>query len=70
MAPQIGGYRSLFILLATPLSLASPIKELFQLAEERRKDRGFSLSDGWPVGPVSASRVVPLLLDIRLLISL
>ena len=26
----------------------------FQLAEERRKDRGFSLSDGWPVGPVSA----------------
>ena len=29
--------------------------QLFQLAEERRKDRGFSLSDGWPVGPVSAN---------------
>ena len=28
--------------------------QLFQLAEERRKDRGFSLSDGWPVSPVSA----------------
>ena len=25
----------------------------FQLAEERRKDRGFGLSDGWTVGPVS-----------------
>ena len=29
--------------------------QLFQLAEERRKDRGFSLSDGWPVSPVSAT---------------
>ena len=29
--------------------------QLFQLAEERRKDRGFSLSDGWPVSPVSAN---------------
>ena len=27
----------------------------FQLAEERRKDRGFGLSYGWPVGPVSAN---------------
>ena len=28
----------------------------FQLAEERRKERGFSrLSDGWTVGPVSAT---------------
>ena len=28
-------------------------KSAFQLAEERRKDRGFGPSDGWTVGPVS-----------------
>ena len=30
-------------------------KSAFQLAEERRKNRGFGLSDGWTVGPVSAN---------------
>ena len=29
------------------------IKSAFQLAEERRKDRGFGPSDGWTVGPVN-----------------
>ena len=28
--------------------------QLFSWLKERRKDRGFSLSDDWPVGPVSA----------------
>ena len=28
-------------------------KSAFQLAEERRKDRGFGPSDSWTVGPVS-----------------
>ena len=33
-------------------------KSAFQLAEEKRKERGFGPSDGWTVGPVSPNQAM------------